>query len=154
MFDDKIICPAHGAAFNFKSGNLENGPLVSGIHTFEVEERDGKHYALVDTEYQNKRKHDMVSRDPNNKSNYVILGGGPAGISAALELRKNGYTGGIDVISDEKRLPYDRTLLNKFLPFAPSQMFGLTNEQDIKEVGIDFHLETKATGVDSSKKTV
>ena len=36
LFDDKIICPAHGAAFDIKTGYLENGPLIDGINTFEI----------------------------------------------------------------------------------------------------------------------
>ena len=42
MFDDKLLCPAHGAAFSVVSGEPESAPALDGIPTFPVVERDGK----------------------------------------------------------------------------------------------------------------
>lgn len=57
----------------------------------------------------------MVKPDPSDKRNFVIIGGGPSGLSAAETLRQVGYTGKITIISAEKNLPYDRTILSKAL---------------------------------------
>lgn len=57
----------------------------------------------------------MVKPDPSDKRNFVIIGGGPSGLSAAETLRQAGYTGKITIISAEKNLPYDRTILSKAL---------------------------------------
>ena len=58
----------------------------------------------------------MAKRDPNNKTKFVIIGGGPAGLICAETLRQSDFTGQITVISAEQLLPYDRTLLSKTLP--------------------------------------
>jgi len=58
----------------------------------------------------------MSKKDPNNNTNYVIVGGGAAGLQCAETLRQSGYTGKITMINAEKLLPYDRTLLTKALP--------------------------------------
>jgi 3-phenylpropionate/trans-cinnamate dioxygenase ferredoxin reductase component len=44
---------------------------------------------------------------------FVILGGGLAAHSAAISARHNGYEGTITIVSDEPKLPYDRTPLSK-----------------------------------------
>jgi 3-phenylpropionate/trans-cinnamate dioxygenase ferredoxin reductase subunit len=43
----------------------------------------------------------------------VIVGGGPAGTTAAVSLRNSGFTGGITVVRSESELPYNRTTVNK-----------------------------------------
>ncbi len=48
---------------------------------------------------------------------YLILGGGRAGLCAAEAIRKNDKTGSITMISDEAQLPYSRPMLTK-LPLA------------------------------------
>lgn len=45
----------------------------------------------------------------------MIIGAGPAGYSAADTLRKAGYKGYIYLVTKEAELPYDRTLLSKYL---------------------------------------
>jgi flavin-dependent dehydrogenase len=41
----------------------------------------------------------MAKRDPENKTHFVIIGGGPAGLNAAETLRQSGFTGQISVLS-------------------------------------------------------
>ena len=50
--------------------------------------------------------------DPNH---YVIVGGGPAGLSAAESLRQGGFRGRITILTAEDKLPYDRTGMSKAL---------------------------------------
>lgn len=47
LFDDKVVCPLHVAAFNVTTGNLESAPGLDGLPVFSVSERDGKHYVHV-----------------------------------------------------------------------------------------------------------
>ena len=62
----------------------------------------------------------MATKGKDN-SNYVIIGGGPAGLSAAEALRQAGYEGNITILSKDTKLPYDRTMLSKW--------FGATHDK-------------------------
>lgn len=42
LFDDKLMCPGHGAAYSIVSGKPEHAPGLDGIPTFEIQEKDGK----------------------------------------------------------------------------------------------------------------
>lgn len=48
-----------------------------------------------------------------NEYGMVIIGGGEAGARAAVELRAQGWTDSITIISEEKQLPYERPPLSK-----------------------------------------
>lgn len=62
----------------------------------------------------------LSKRDPLNTKNYVIIGGGAAGLNAAETLRQSGYTGQITLICREAAIPYDRTLITKALAVGDS----------------------------------
>lgn len=55
----------------------------------------------------------MATKTGNDPRRFVIIGGGPAGISAAESLRQGGFEGEIVMISEDSYLPYDRTILSK-----------------------------------------
>jgi len=54
-----------------------------------------------------------MAKKGSDPRRFVIIGGGPAGLSAAETLRQAGFEGEITIISKEKHLPYDRTMLSK-----------------------------------------
>jgi len=56
---------------------------------------------------------------------YVIVGAGPAGLSAAETLRHSGFSGKITLVSKEGVLPYDRTMLSKMLLKADPKKLAL-----------------------------
>jgi 3-phenylpropionate/trans-cinnamate dioxygenase ferredoxin reductase subunit len=68
----------------------------------------------------------------------LVIGGGPAGLSAARSYRQAGGSGAVAIVSDEERLPYDRPPLTKELlrgemedsdlAIEPAEWFG---EQDV-----------------------
>ena len=47
LFDDKVVCPWHQAAFSVVTGALEGAPSIDGIPTFDVIEKDGKFFVRV-----------------------------------------------------------------------------------------------------------
>jgi nitrite reductase/ring-hydroxylating ferredoxin subunit len=44
LFDDKVLCPAHGAGFSVVDGTPELAPGLNGLPTFPIVERDGKFF--------------------------------------------------------------------------------------------------------------
>lgn len=73
----------------------------------------------------------------NNKA-IVIVGAGEAGVRAALELRAQGWSGGIALIGGEPRLPYERPPLSKQHLLADEAPAVIANENALLEAGISF----------------
>lgn len=82
----------------------------------------------------------MVKRDLSNTQRYVIIGGGPAGLSCAETLRQSGFTGEITLISAEDKQTYDRTQLTKNLASADIRDLIVRDNTFIEDADIDFRL--------------
>jgi len=79
LFDDKVLCPWHAAGFSVTSGALESAPGIDGVPAYSVIERDGKSFVRIPRNMQKKKVAPMATRDPENKTQMVIVGGGAAG---------------------------------------------------------------------------
>jgi len=154
MFDDKVLCPWHAAAFSVVTGAVENAPGMDGLPKFDVTEKDGKFFVTVPITLPRKISQKLAKRDPNDKRRYVIIGGGPAGLNCAEALRQSDFTGEIVVISAEDMVTYDRTLLTKVLPTGDASKFKLRSEDYLKNADIDFKLSTRVESVDTKNKTL
>lgn len=95
----------------------------------------------------------VTKRDPKDQRNFVIIGGGAAGLTCAETLRFSGYTGKITLINGEKLLPYDRTKITKTLPFGNSDSFVLRDEQFFKDCEIDV-VQDKVYSIHTDKKKI
>lgn len=113
LFDDKLYCPLHDAAFSVISGYPEQGPVFDGIPTYPIREEDGKLYVKVPKALKLKESMPMGKQTKTDHRKFVIIGFGPAALSAIETLRQSGFGGKLIVISKEENLPYDRTLLSK-----------------------------------------
>jgi NADPH-dependent 2,4-dienoyl-CoA reductase/sulfur reductase-like enzyme len=82
----------------------------------------------------------------------VIIGGGAAGYAAAEMLRREGYAGGVTIVSDDAAAPYDRPNLSKdyLAGTAPEAWIPLRPAEFYAENGIDLRLGTAATAIDVS----
>lgn len=80
----------------------------------------------------------MAKRDQTNRTKMVIVGGGAAGLNCAETLRQSNYTGEILVISNEKVLPYDRTLLSKALATMDAKKLTVRESDFLDTYGIDY----------------
>jgi nitrite reductase/ring-hydroxylating ferredoxin subunit len=154
LFEDKVICPWHSASFSIKSGRLEGAPSLDGLPRYEVYSKDGKHFVKLPENYNKAATASMAKRDPKNKSRFVIIGGGSAGLTCAETLRQSDYTGEIVVISAEDILPYDRTLLTKALPDIDARKLLMRPEEFIKSADIDYRLGTRVEKVDTKGKHI
>ncbi len=81
----------------------------------------------------------------------VVVGGGLAGVAAALELRTLGYDGSLLLVTAETALPYRRSPLSKgYLRGDTSrEALGIHPRETYRKAGIDLLLGSPATSVDA-----
>lgn len=92
----------------------------------------------------------------SKQQNFIIVGGGLAGVSAAEELRAQGFTGGIRIFAAEPHPPYIRPPLSKgFLAGSegPDAVFAHPDEW-YRENRIEVDVDTKVFGVDAAAHEV
>ena len=155
LFDDMVICPLHLAAFDVKTGFIENGPTMDGVASYQVSEEGGKVVVRIPKDVQRANKPvPTVRRDPANKKRFVIIGGGVAGASAAETLRQSGFTGEILILSAEGYTPYDRSALTKALLVAEPDKIAIRSSSYYTDLGIDIRTGTTVVGVETASKTV
>jgi NAD(P)H-nitrite reductase large subunit len=90
----------------------------------------------------------MAKRDPNNKTKMVIVGGGAAGLNCAETLRQSNFTGEIIVLSNEKQLPYDRTILSKGVSSTDVSKLGLRTSEFLDNYDITYNLGYEVSSID------
>jgi 3-phenylpropionate/trans-cinnamate dioxygenase ferredoxin reductase component len=89
---------------------------------------------------------------------YVVIGAGPAGGAAAIELVRSGEAGTVAIIGSESYAPYERPPLSKRTLMeakdnpAPDYLFG--DIDAIREAGITPFIPDSATSVDVQSKVV
>lgn len=155
IYDDKVLCPAHAAGFSIITGEPEHGPGLDGIPSFPVVEKDGKHFVQVPEGALPKSVTvPLTKRDPANKTHFVIIGGGAAGLNAAETLRQSGFTGQITLLTSDDMVPYDRTLLTKATAVGDPNNWKLRSEKFLEDADIDVKLKTSAYSVNQKEKKV
>jgi 3-phenylpropionate/trans-cinnamate dioxygenase ferredoxin reductase subunit len=86
----------------------------------------------------------------------VIVGGGLAGASAALELRRLGFEGRLTLVGAERHLPYNRPPLSKgFLRGEERLEDGLVAAgEEYERQGVELRLGLRAAVLDPDRKIV
>ncbi|WP_432841943.1 NAD(P)/FAD-dependent oxidoreductase [Dactylosporangium sp. CA-092794] len=85
----------------------------------------------------------------------VIAGASAAGLAAADGLRDGGWTGPIVVLGEERRPPYDRTMLSKGLLAGPAaEPLPLRTPEQLAGRGIDLRTGHAARGLDIDRRLV
>ena len=86
---------------------------------------------------------------------YVILGGGAAGIAAALAVRETDVSAEITIVCDEVRLPYSRPMLSKgSLNSFMDDRYPVISERELEEKKISLMLRRSVTSLDTDAKQV
>lgn len=156
LIDNIIKCPWHGASFDVVTGKTDISPAIDDLPIYKVETTDnGENFVILPDKNDVKKfiTPQMSKRDPNDKRRFIIIGGGPAGLSAAETLRQANYTGEILIISKDSELPYDRTVLSKWVPENVSKIH-LRSEDFLKEYDIDVKTNTAIDSIDNKGKSV
>lgn len=82
----------------------------------------------------------------------VIVGGGIAAARAGAQLRRQGFTGRITLVSEEHVPPYDRPPLSKAVLLRERDETWL--DVDYRELQIELRLGTAALGLDTDRRVV
>ncbi|KUO07484.1 pyridine nucleotide-disulfide oxidoreductase [Streptomyces sp. DSM 15324] len=83
-----------------------------------------------------------------------MVGASLAGLSAVRALRKQGYDGRLVVIGDEPHRPYDRPPLSKEFLAGTLGEADLALETDGEDLGAEWLLGVRATGLDRTERAV
>ncbi|KAH9178408.1 flavoprotein [Lactarius sanguifluus] len=160
--DGRVVCPWHGACFNVCTGDIEDAPAPSALHSFQTHIADGKIYVTADPANTTKEK---FSRPPKllasgtevGGAGVVIVGGGSGAFHAVESLReasRHGFKAPIIILSQEANAPIDRTKLSKALITDASKLEWRT-PADLKiKYGVTLRVNTTVTSVDTANKTV
>ncbi|MGW1512220.1 NAD(P)/FAD-dependent oxidoreductase [Streptomyces sp. NPDC002394] len=84
----------------------------------------------------------------------AVVGASLAGLSAARALRKQGYDGRLVLIGDEPHRPYDRPPLSKEFLAGRVGEADLALEADGEDLGAEWLLGVRATGLDRADRSV
>ena len=88
-------------------------------------------------------------------SDYIIIGSGVAGITAAENIRKLDETGGITIITDEDLPFYNRTRLNDYISGEIDEKALLARKSNwYTDKGINLMIKTRVTGAIPEEKTL
>ncbi|KIK62519.1 hypothetical protein GYMLUDRAFT_41980 [Collybiopsis luxurians FD-317 M1] len=157
--DARVVCPWHGACFNLCSGDIEDAPAPSPIHSFKAHIANGKIHVTANPDFTLKEK---KSRPPKLSTagfdavgkGAVIIGGGSGAFNAVESLREHGYKFPITIVSKETYAPIDRTKLSKALITDASQLEWRT-AADLKiKYGVNLRTGVTVTSVELQDKRV
>ncbi|MEV5150288.1 FAD-dependent oxidoreductase [Streptomyces sp. NPDC052727] len=84
----------------------------------------------------------------------AVVGASLAGLTAARSLRQQGYDGRLVVIGDEPHRPYDRPPLSKEFLAGTVGEADLALERDDEDLGAEWVLGVRATGLDRTEQAV
>ncbi|KAG5645532.1 hypothetical protein DXG03_005807 [Asterophora parasitica] len=157
--DGRVVCPWHGACFKLATGDIEDAPAPSSIHSFKAYVVNGKICVaanVADTLKENKTRPPKLSTNGSESvgKGVVVVGGGSGAFQTIESLREHGYKGPITVLSKEPYTPIDRTRLSKALITDPAKVEWL-NAADLKiKYGTTLRLGVEVTSIDFTKKEV
>ncbi len=153
MVGDTVRCPWHHACFSLRTGEAVGPPALTPTASWRVERRDGRIFVREKTAAVATAGFRPSARASDRMA---IVGGGAAGYAAAEMLRREGYGGGIVMISADEAPPYDRPNLSKdyLAGTAPEEWIPLRPDEFYAENGIELRLGTTATALDPAEHRV
>lgn len=145
-----VRCPWHHACFSLRTGEAIAAPAFNPVNCWRVERSNGRLYVRD-------RMSATASRQALGATErIVVVGGGAAGFAAAEMLRREGYGGGLTVVSADQDPPYDRPNLSKeyLAGTAPEEWIPLKTAKFYAEAAIDLRLATTAAALDLAGRRV
>ncbi|KAH9945195.1 uncharacterized protein BXZ73DRAFT_96185 [Epithele typhae] len=159
--DGRVVCPWHGACFNVCSGDIEDAPAPTALHSFKAEIVNGKIQVTADpstTLRANKSRPSNLAATGADVSGQtpgvVVVGGGSGALGAVESLREFGYKGPITILTKEQHGPIDRTKLSKALITDASKLEWKSAAELRGKYGVNMRMGVEVSGVDAASKAV
>jgi apoptosis-inducing factor 3 len=153
LIGDTVRCPWHHACFSLRTGAPLRAPALDPFACWRVEQRDGVVYV---GEPLDRAKSPRTPPSATQSGSIIIVGGGAAGNAAAEMLRREGYSGGITMLSADACRPCDRPNLSKgFLAgTAPAASNSLRSSAFYLDNRIDLQLDAPVATLDTNNRRV
>ena len=144
VVDGTVRCPWHHACYDLRTGEVLGAPALSSIPCYEVR----REVNLLRVLGKKPERAKAAGPSSSHPSSVVIVGAGPAGISCAESLRREGYAGPITLIGTEA--PVDRPNLSKdyLAGNAPEEWLPLRTADALEEERVALKLESPARRID------
>ena len=145
-----VRCPWHHACFHLETGRPDP-PALDAIQRWRVDRQNGR--IIVMEKVPDAPPPNRTYADPGPM---VIVGGGAAGLSAALTLKAEGYRGRISILSADRDPPYDRPNLSKdyLAGSAPEDWMPLREDRYFADQSIDLILHATVSRLDTRHQRV
>jgi len=156
LVGDTVRCPWHHACFSLRTGEAVRAPAFSPVSCWRVEESGGRAYVRERLDPGERRLTPTQPPAKAETARIVIVGGGAAGFAAAEMLRREGFAGGITMLSEDDAAPYDRPNLSKdyLAGTAPEEWIPLRPDEFYRENGIDVILGAAAIDIEPKARQV
>jgi NADPH-dependent 2,4-dienoyl-CoA reductase/sulfur reductase-like enzyme len=143
---DTIRCPWHHACFSLRDGAALRAPALDPVPCWRAERRGDKIFAAQRVDPKARPR----PASPSTLGRVAIIGGGPAGLAAALTLREEGYSGSLVMLSADADPPCDRPNLSKdyLAGAAPDDWLPLRPSAFYEDHRIDLRLATRVASLD------
>jgi NADPH-dependent 2,4-dienoyl-CoA reductase/sulfur reductase-like enzyme/nitrite reductase/ring-hydroxylating ferredoxin subunit len=148
LVGDTVRCPLHHACFSLRTGAALRAPALDALGCWKVER-------VADTIVIRERFDSLPCQSTTSTlRSVIILGGGAAGIAAAVALREAGYQHDLTLVSADDSAPYDRPNLSKdFLEgAAPDDWMPLRPPGYYAEHRINLLLNATVSELDTGRK--
>jgi NADPH-dependent 2,4-dienoyl-CoA reductase/sulfur reductase-like enzyme/nitrite reductase/ring-hydroxylating ferredoxin subunit len=152
MDGDTVRCPWHHACFSLRTGEALRAPALDPIACWRVERVGGN--AFVRDKISAPQRAKKLVR--NAADPIVIVGGGAAGLAAADMLRREGFDGGITLISADSAQPCDRPNLSKdyLAGTAQEDWIPLRPPEYYTQQRIELVLDARVASLDVKQRRV
>lgn len=148
-----VRCPWHHAHFCLKSGEALAAPAIDPVKRWMVSETGGIVRVAPEPVTATAKPARRTNKAPRR---VVIIGGGAAGFACAEMLRREGFDGGLTILSADVDAPYDRPNCSKdyLAGEAQPEWMPLRSDSWYPDHDVDLERNSEASRLDAAANAV